>query len=298
VAGRNSCEGPWTQTANLSIAFNPLKVRLPQRANLSFTLSNPLGAADRLLHGGGGLRGWGQQAFPDPTLLYVRGFDAAAGRFRYAANPRFGATRPQFQAFRQPATLTAMLRVDLGPTRERQQLTQQLDRGRRHDGSRLPEFALKSTWGTGGVVNPMAQILRQADTLRLTGPQADSIATMNRRYVVRLDSIWSPLAREWAALPDRYSHDAVYDQYRAARRASVDLLLGYVPAVNRLLTPDQRRKLPPFVASALDARYLAGVRSGTAGVGAGGMFAGGGFGGGFGGGPVPLGGGGGNIIIR
>ena len=298
VAGRNSCDGPWAQTANLTVSFNPLKVRLPQRAALSFTLSNPLGAADRLLHGSAGLRGWGQQPFPDPTLLYVRGFDAAANRFRYAANPRFGATRPQFQAFRQPATLTAQLRVDLGPPRERQQLTQQLDRGRRHEGSRIPEPFLKASWGTGGVTNPMQQLLRQADTLRLTGAQADSLATMNRRYVVRLDSIWAPLAREWAALPDRYSHDAVYAQYRAARRASVDLLLGYVPAVNGLLTAAQRRKLPPFVASALDPRYLAAVRSGTAGVAQGGMFAGGAGGGGFvsfgpGGGP-----GGGNVIIR
>jgi hypothetical protein len=301
VAGRNSCEGPWSQTANLSVSFNPLKVRLPQRAALSLTLSNPLGAADRLLHGGANLRGWGQQAFPDNTLLYVRGFDAAAPggpRFRYAANPRFGAVRPQFQAFRQPATLTAMLRVDLGPTRERQQLTQQLDRGRRHEGTRLPDFALKATWGTGGVTNPMAQLLRQADTLRLSGPQADSLATMNRRYVVRLDSIWTPLTKAWAALPDGYSHDAVYEQYRAARRASVDLLLGYVPAVRGLLTAEQRRRLPPLVASALDPRYLAAVRSGTAGASTGGLFAGGA------GGMVPFGPGGGpgggerTIIVR
>ena len=31
VAGRNSCEGPWTATANLSVSFNPVKLRLPQR---------------------------------------------------------------------------------------------------------------------------------------------------------------------------------------------------------------------------------------------------------------------------
>ena len=39
------------------------------------------------------------------------------------------------------------------------------------------------------------------------------------------------MAKAWAALPDHYSRDAVYDQYRAARRASVDLLLGLVPLV-------------------------------------------------------------------
>ena len=35
-------------------------------------------------------------------------------------------------------------------------------------------------YGTGGIQNPMAQILRQQDSLKLTGPQADSLATMNR----------------------------------------------------------------------------------------------------------------------
>lgn len=47
---------------------------------------------------------------------------------------------------------------------------------------------------------PGPPILRQADTLQLTGPQADSLATMNRRHVIRLDSIWTPLVREMAAL--------------------------------------------------------------------------------------------------
>ena len=43
----------------------------------------------------------------------------------------------------------------------------------------------------------------------------------------------------------------------------------------RLLTAEQRRKLPALVASYLDTRYLAGIRSGTAGSGGGGAFGGG-----------------------
>ena len=64
VAARNSCEGPWTSTANLTFSFNPVKVRMPQRANLSFQISNPLGAADVLLHGEDHLHGWGQPFIP------------------------------------------------------------------------------------------------------------------------------------------------------------------------------------------------------------------------------------------
>src|SRR4029078_1908987 len=68
LADRNSCTGPWTSSATLSVSFNPLKVRMPQRATLSFSVSNPLGAADLLLHGQGNLHGWGQFTFVDATL--------------------------------------------------------------------------------------------------------------------------------------------------------------------------------------------------------------------------------------
>jgi NitT/TauT family transport system substrate-binding protein len=50
-------------------------------------------------------------------------------------------------------------------------------------------------------MNPIEQILRQADTLKLTAPQADSVATVNRWYKIRLDSIWSPVAKVLGNLP-------------------------------------------------------------------------------------------------
>jgi hypothetical protein len=61
-----------------------------------------------------------------------------------------------------------------------------------------------------------------------------------------------------------------------------------------VLTKEQWRKLPPFVASALDDRYLKSIRSGTAGGGGGGMMMGGM------GGMTVMGGGGGmtQIIMR
>jgi hypothetical protein len=171
---------------------------------------------------------------------------------------------PAFSASRLPVTLTAMLRFDVGPTRERQALTMQLDRGRRTQGQKIPEQFLRLAYGSGGVFNPMAQILRQQDSLHLTAQQADSIAAMNRWYSVRVDSIWAPVAKYLGDLPDQYDQGAAYDRYLEARRASVDLLAALVPRVKQLLTPEQRRKLPPFVASYLEPRYLASIRSGTA----------------------------------
>ena len=272
VAARNSCQGPWTSTANLTISFNPVKVHMPQRANLSFQVANPLAAADVLMHGEDHLHGWGQQFVPTSQLLFVRGFDPATQQFKYEVNQRFGATAISQSAIRAPVTLTAMLRVDVGPPRERQDLTQLLDRGRTTSGTKVPEQFLRAFYGSGGVMNPMAQILRAADTLELTPTQADSVAVLNRAYTIKLDSIWSPVVKYLAALPDHYDHDQAYDRYRTAREASVDALIRVSPLVKSLLTPAQIRKLPTFVTPFLDTRYLASVRSGTSGVGLGAMM--------------------------
>jgi hypothetical protein len=99
-----------------------------------------------------------------------------------------------------------------------------------------------------------------------------------------------------ASLPERYDQGDAYARYTDARKASVDLLVRLAPVVRSLLSDEQRRKLPTIVASYLDTRYLAGIRSGTAGSTAAGAFGGGFIGGG---GQVFIGGGGpgGNVVI-
>jgi hypothetical protein len=265
LAGRNSCEGPWTSAASLRVDFNPIKVGLPQRTSVSFSLGNPIGGADLLLHGQNHSHGWGQQAVPDSRLLFVRGFDPSTKSYVYEVNQRFGKVSQAVSATRNPVTLTARVQVDVGPTRERQDLTRTLDRGRKSAGVKVTAAELKAVYGSAGIINPMATILRASDTLKLTGRQADSIATMNRAYLIRLDSIWTPVVRGYVALTDAYDQSAAYDRYRQARKASVDLLITVAPSINGLLTSEQRRKLPAIVTSYLDHRYLVGIRAGTAG---------------------------------
>jgi hypothetical protein len=272
LAARNSCEGPWTSTAFMTVALNPVRIRLPQRATLSFAIGNPLGAADYLLHGESHTHGWGQAAFPDPRLLFVRGFDPQTLSYTYQVNQRFGNTSQAASAIRNPVTITAALRVDVGPPRERQALTQTLDRGRTSGGVKVTEAMLRFAYNSGGIINPMDAILRDAVTLKLTSDQADSIATMNRRYVIQLDSIWTPVTRYYATLPEVYDQGDAYDRYRRAREASVDVLVGIVPSVKSMLAAEQRRKLPDLISAYLDLRYLAAVRSGTSGT-PGGVFA-------------------------
>jgi hypothetical protein len=267
IAARNSCDGPWTTSSVLTMTLNPVKLWRNQRVNVLFQLANPLGAADLALHGENRLQGWGQSNAPSAALYYVRGFDPMAQRFTYEINPRFGSNSLSQTTARTPVALTAIFRVDFGPTREHQVLLQQLDRGRGSTGQKLPEASFKAIYGTAGLVNPMAVMLRSADSLQLTAVQADSLVSMNRWYSVRLDSIWTPAARYFAALPAGYDRNEAYARYKASREASVDLLVTIAPALRNLLTASQRRALPSLVAAYLDTRFLATIRSGTAGIG-------------------------------
>jgi hypothetical protein len=276
-AGLASCTGPWTLAANsVNLRFNPLKLRLPQRASLQFTVSNPLGGLDMLVHGSEKIHGWGRPAQPDATLLYVRGFDAENQRFKYDVNQRFGSTRPQQSIGRfSPVTLNVLLRVDVGPPQEQQQLIQLLNRGRRDNGVMATEAAIKSAYITGGIINPMTTMLRQADQLKLTVAQADTISYMNRWFTLRLDSLWTPVAKSFAALPNDYNEDEAVSTFKRARQASFDLMLRIAPTIQDLLTGEQKRLLPAQVASFLDERYLERVRTSTAGMSVGGPGGGG-----------------------
>lgn len=274
LAGRNSCTGPWTLNANLNISFNSLNIGLPQRANLTFQVTNPLGGLDQLINGNE-LKGWGQNINPDRSLLYVRGFDPATQRFKYEVNQRFGSTRVAQNSSRSPVSITAIMRFDIGPSRERQQLLQQLDRGRTRPGNKPNVQQLRGTANVG-LLNPMAQILQQSDTLKLTRRQADSLVTLNRKYVLKSDSIWAPVARVLADLPERYNKDLAYDRYRDAREQTIDMLIRFAPDIKGLLTPAQYRILPTQLAGFLDKRTLQGIRSGTQGGPGGGGGGGGG----------------------
>jgi hypothetical protein len=271
LAKRGSCQSPWTAGAQVTLALDPVKLRLPHRMGLSVGISNPLGAVDMLLHGEDKMHGWGQSPAPDNTLLSVKGFDPATNRYTYEVNQRFGSTSIQNTLARTPVKIQMQAQVDLGPTTERQLLTQQLDRGRAGALVKAPkmnEQMWKSQYSSGPVLNPLRQILAQADSMMLTRVQADSIASLNRWYTVRLDSVWTPIAKRFAEMPEGYDQGEAYSLYRQGREASVDLLMKVVPLVNGMLSNAQKRKLG-FMAQYMDTRYLAYVRSGTASGGSG-----------------------------
>jgi hypothetical protein len=80
-------------------------------------------------------------------------------------------------------------------------------------------------FGTSAVVNPMVMILRSADVLHLTGAQADSIATLNRAYMIRLNAIWSPVSSYYLSHRSAVNETPLNEEIRRAPTASIDELL-------------------------------------------------------------------------
>ncbi len=288
VASRNSCRTPWTSTANLVVTVNPKKIGLSQRVGVSFVVNNPMSALDYALHGSQRLRGWGQPFMPDQTLLFVRGFDANEKQYNYDLNSRFGAANPRFAAG-QPLSVAASLRFDFGASREQQAVIQQLEKGRRFEGPRLTQSMLRAMYGSGGVINPIAQLLNDAELLELTREQADSLAVMNVNYSASQDSIWTQTTQYLADLPVRFNAGLAYKEYKRAREATVDLLIAIVPSVDALLTSTQKETMSRSTSMFLDRKYLMDVRDGGKGDSGAGIFSRGGTG---------LGGTGSTVITR
>ena len=240
---------------------------MPKRATVTLAIQNPLGLADLALHGDD-VHGWGQTIPPDQNLLYVRGFDPVSRQYKYDVNQRFGSTRPQQSTTHLVPFMSLSVGIDIGVTRERQLLTRQLDLGRGRPGTKQSADAMKLL-GITSIPNPMAMILQQSDSLKLTRAQADSLATLSHAFAVYADSMWTPLSRYLESLPTGYSSGEAYSRYVSARERTVDYLLTLVSAAKSIMTPSQRRKLPPQISNYLDERVLKFLRSSSAGDGSG-----------------------------
>jgi hypothetical protein len=273
IAGRNSCEGPWTTSLDLRISLVSQAVKLPDRATISLGISNPLTGIDALVHGSNNLHGWGAPSSTDPTLLFVRGFDPTTQAYKYDVNPRFGASRQASALNLAPMRLTLDVRLDVGPERERQDLFLRLRAGRGGRGNKLSEQQLKQQY-IRSYPNPFEQMLRQGDSLGLSDDVADSIAILNKNYGKVIDSIWTPVAKYLATLPEKYDLDEAYERVRAAENKSLDEMAIFGPSAKALLTPEQVRKLPPYIALFLDNQAIRQIRPGRAGGGRGGFFGG------------------------
>ncbi|NOT08302.1 MAG: TonB-dependent receptor, partial [Gemmatimonadales bacterium] len=114
IAARNSCVGPWQPSLDLQLNYRPAWLGLQRRLSISLVTQNLLVGVDQLVHGKANLHGWGQTVRPNGTLLSVRGFDPATGRYIYSVNERFGATSVSSNPFRLPFQVGVQLRYQIG----------------------------------------------------------------------------------------------------------------------------------------------------------------------------------------
>lgn len=114
IADRNSCRNPWSQSLDMRLSLRPNLPRLERRLTVSADANNVLTGLDQLLHGRDNMRGWGDGARAESTLLRVRGFDPSTNAFRYEVNEAFGQAVRGANALRTPFALRISARVTLG----------------------------------------------------------------------------------------------------------------------------------------------------------------------------------------
>ncbi len=242
VAGPASCVGPWSATlGTVAIAIDPYRVHLGNRGSLSLFINNFLGGLDQLVHGESRLQGWGQIAIPDPTLLYVRGFDASTGRFQYAANPDFGSTAANRNALRPPFRITLDARFDVGPNSETQLIKNTfsappLGMGVPSDSGKLQQWLIARA---NFELDELAQIIAASDSIHLSTAQQDSIGSLRRSFLAARDSIYGALARFLVTREGNFDGPAVREAWHGAIATSVRKRLDAGMAVRAVVSPSQ-----------------------------------------------------------
>jgi hypothetical protein len=90
----------------------------------------------------------------------------------------------------------------------------------------------------------------------LSQAQIEQLTILQRRLVVRQDSIWVPLIGYLSALPDSYDEQAALRRVHESVLAAYDLMVEAMTDVSKILTQEQIDDFPPALRSAFDLRQL------------------------------------------
>jgi hypothetical protein len=235
VARVNSCHGPWSATANAAFAIDPYRIRLQNRGSVRLVLSNLAAGLDLLLHGPAKTHGWGQAAFPDPVLYVARGFAPGSNRFQYAANQRFGSSEALRAAFANPFRVSIDVSIDIGESRESRAMKQRLAAPANEP---LEKTAIAGRLAWRGP-DLFAQVVRLADSLRLSRGQLDSLDRWSSRHAVYRDSVYDDLADFLAERKGDFGGNVVQQRWHNAIAAVQWHEWSYRDPLLRLLKPEQ-----------------------------------------------------------
>jgi hypothetical protein len=252
IAERNSCRAGWNTTLDMQMNFRPnFGGTLGRRLNLMVSLVNPLAGADRLLHGSGGLKGWGQPDRPDGTLLYVRGFDPAAQRYIYEVNERFGDTQSARTAIRNPFQIGMQVRLQLGPDRQREMVMGALRRigggpAGGGGGAARGGFDIRSMIERVAP-DPVAAILEMRDTLALTDIQVSALGAVSDTLKATTNALASELQARIDSAAAGTDLRTIFPTIQPRLQEGRDAYLRAIESARGILTAEQWQKLPDSI---------------------------------------------------
>ena len=249
IASHNSCRTGWQLRPDINLNIRPPQnFGFGDRLRVSMTTQNAGGALFRLL----GLsdtplgRSTSSSA-PDPTLLYVTGFDPLARRFEYRVNQQFGDARSRGRGgrrFSSPFQVQLGLEYRFGgPPRDRMARSLGLLAEKGEAPLSADEIRARLTRLNA---NPVDVVLERGDSLGLTTEQIVRIQAIGAGFSASVDSAYAPLV-DW--LVERRGR--VTDVELARRLSPIgpamrELMLGATGEIELLLTEEQREQLPPW----------------------------------------------------
>ena len=254
IADRNSCRSSWTTALDLQANLRPNLPGFGRRLQFMISFLNPLAGLDQLLHGKNNLSGWGQNAFSDPTLLYVRGFNPDSARYVYQVNERFGSNATARSSVRQPFQIGFQAHFQVGPDRQRE-LLQGFIRG----GNRAGGFDLRQMMSRVAP-DPMAPIIERRDSLKLTDEQVAALQRISDSLSAQLDSMAASLQDTVTKLVNGSTDfSQIFPKIQPHLQEARNLYLAALKSAEKVLTPEQWKQLPEFVKNPTLRRGLGGA---------------------------------------
>lgn len=267
MADRNSCRGEWYYSLDGRVNIRPGTSETARRVNIALDLTNLLAGLDQLFHGSGDLHGWGQQSRSDPILLYPRGFDPNTNTFRYVVNEQFGQSRTQRFGFGQPfqAQLSVRLYVGAQPPGGLRAIAGSARGGGDGAGFRRGE-ARGAGRGEGPrfdpaqmvdrllANNPIALVLELRDTLKMTPGQVAQITAVNDSFSASLKPRAEDAKKKLEGMNGHgegtEAMGEIFRQLGPIMQQTREDLRHAMLQIQKILTPDQWKKLPENVKNA------------------------------------------------
>jgi hypothetical protein len=241
IANQNSCSGPWSASMNASVVLNTARFRLQNRGQVRLQFTNILAGIDQLVNGASAIHGWGQYAYPDATLLSVRGFDAAGPQFTYTVNPLFGSTTGLRNLNLTPFRISIDVRLDIGPDQERRRMIDYLapvsNGAASGDSTRIFHRLI------GQRMSLTTSVVAVKDSLGLSPSIVDSLIAMGNAHTALRERLYGSLAALLVARAGDYDHQEVQAAWRAAIESIRQSEGRIIAAAQAMLTSEQAAAL-------------------------------------------------------